>query len=112
PPAAPAAARGTLRIDFFSELPEGVLTVYAGPEQIYQQPFSFFDKGLFRDTPKPGRLEAERGVPAGPLDLRIYLYRQHKDTRIVQLKGDMPAGGNRILRIRANSAGKLEAAIE
>ncbi|PWG68521.1 hypothetical protein DF186_24980, partial [Enterococcus hirae] len=50
---APVVARadpfGVVRLEFLSEQPKGVLTLYVGGEQAFSRPFRFFQrKGLMR----------------------------------------------------------------
>lgn len=101
---------GTLRVHFFSHLPEGVLTVYVGDRQILRQPFRFYERtGFFRSEPRSGSLEASRHLPAGPVKLRVYMALKGEPAQLVRLEGRLPRGGERTLEILLAEDGKLSA---
>jgi serine/threonine-protein kinase len=108
-----AAGPATLRIDFFTEQPEGVLTIYAGGKQILGEPFRFYKRtGLFRNQPEAGRIEAARQLPAGATTLRIYVAPPKKSPVVRTLEVQLAGGSTRILRIRFDRAGQLTAGVE
>jgi predicted Ser/Thr protein kinase len=119
---APAAAGGpvgapagqvSLRIDFFTELSEGVLTVYAGQRRLLAEPFAFYKKtGLFRSEPKAGRIEASRLVDAGPTTLRVYVAPPRRSPLVQTLETDLRPGRAALLRIHVDRQRKLTAVVE
>lgn len=107
-PAAPG--RGDLRIDFYSEKPRGVLTVYVGRQQIFNRPFRFFEKmSLLRRRGVAGGFDERVRIPAGTLGLRIYLTLPDEKTQLRTLAGTAPAGSLRTLRVRVAGDGDLTA---
>ncbi len=111
--ARPAAGPATLRIDFFTELPEGVVTIYAAGKQILGEPFHFFKRtGLFRNLPEAGRIEASRQVAAGATTLRIYVALPKQAPVVKTIEVQLAAGSTRILRIHFDKAGQLAASVE
>ncbi len=116
PPATrPASAKATLKLDFFSEAPEGRLTIYADSDRIYQESFKFEGekKGLLqRRASKSGRLSASFEVPAGPIHLAIYAKAKDQGTRTTELDGDLPADGATTLTIRMQKDGRVTARLE
>jgi serine/threonine-protein kinase len=104
----PADPLGTLRIDFQSEVPRGVLTVYLGSEQILRREFSFFERrNLFRRRAVEGGFEEDRRVAAGTLPLRVYLAVPGDTTLSRSIEGQLPGGGVRVLTVRVDAESKL-----
>ncbi len=123
PPAAVAAPAATpapealidaaLAIDFQSEAPEGVLTVFLDGSQILREPFRFVRrKGLFRSEAVAGGLQANRPLSPGDHSLRVYVALSGKPARLVDLQGNFPGGGQRTLRIQVTKAGEPSARLE
>ncbi len=103
PTAAPAAAAAKLVVDFSSRISEGRLTIFNGQEKIYQQ------------QKASGNRRASVTLPSGDIDLRIYLYRkdaQTRKTRSAEVKGNLPPGSTRVLKIEVSSEGFISAALE
>jgi len=108
-----AAAPATLRIDFFTELPEGVLTIYAGPTQILGEPFKFYKHtGLFRNEPKAGRIDAARQVPAGNETLRIYVALPKRAPVVKTLDVQLAAGSTHVLKIYFDKSAQIAATLQ
>ncbi|HXT49430.1 MAG TPA: serine/threonine-protein kinase [Thermoanaerobaculia bacterium] len=112
---AQAAASGpaTLRIEFLTELPEGVLTIYAGQRQILGEPFRFYKRsGLFRNEPKRGTIEAARQVPAGATTLRIYVARPKLPPAVTTVEAQLSGGSTRVLKIHFDQSAQLSATLQ
>jgi serine/threonine-protein kinase len=108
PPPPPVNPFGTLKIDFQSEVPRGVVTVYQGSEQILRREFSFFERrSLFRRKATAGGFEETRRIAAGDVSLRVYLSIPGNDTLSSSIEGPLPGGGVRILTIRVDAEGQL-----
>ena len=113
PPPAPASADGTVDIDFYSELSEGVLTVYSGERQILREPFKFVKKtGFLRQEKIPGALGAQRTLPAGPVGLRVYVTLPGKPTKAIVVEGDLAGGSTRRLIVRVDADALVTARLE
>ncbi len=96
-----------LRIDLFSQMPRGVVTVYAGPEQVMNQRFRFGKRsGLLRRKTGAGRLEAKRRLPAGDTELRVYVTLPNRAAVRRTLDVSLPAGASRVLRILIDGEGE------
>jgi serine/threonine protein kinase len=96
-----------LRIDLFSQLPRGVVTIYAGDEQVMNQPFRFGKRsGLLRRKSGAGRLEARRRLSAGQTELLVYVTLPGQPAVRRALNVSLPAGASRVLRILIDSDGE------
>ncbi|HXT21003.1 MAG TPA: hypothetical protein VN923_09650 [Thermoanaerobaculia bacterium] len=103
-----AAGPATLRIDFFTELPEGVLTIYAGPKQILGEPFHFYKRtGLFRNQPEAGRIEASRQLPAGAAKLRVYVALPKRPPVVATVDAQLAGGSTRVLKVHFDQSARL-----
>jgi hypothetical protein len=103
---------GTLRIDFQSLLPRGVLTVYAGQEQIVRRSFRFVERsGLLRRQATSGGFDTGVRLPAGLTELRVYLALPGRETLTHRLDLDLEGGALRTLRLRLAADATLEAEI-
>lgn len=110
---AEVAQKGTLKIDFFSEASEGILTIYAGQEQILKEEFRFVEKRRFmRSRKTSGRLEFSRSIAAGQISLFVYLYKKGATAESVQVQGELPPGGSRVLNIQVSEEGDVKAALQ
>ncbi len=107
PPNPGPALPATLRVDFFSHLPKGVLTIYSGKQQVLLERFRFLKKsGLLRRRGISGRLERVLELPAGQTTLRIYVASEGKRTRSKSLAVTLEAGKTRVLRIAVSTTGE------
>jgi predicted Ser/Thr protein kinase len=116
-PAAPAAGNSaqpvTLRIDFFTELPEGVLTIYAGPKQILGEPFRFYRRtGVFRSQPEAGRIEASRQLPPGATTLRVYVALPKRAPVVTTVQAQLAGGSSRLLKLHFDSSARLSVSLQ
>ncbi len=112
PEVQPAGDAG-LSIDFQSEAPEGVVTVFINGSQVLREPFRFVRrKGFFRTEAVAGSLEARRTVAAGDVNLRIYVTLSGRPAKLVDLQGSFPAGVQRTLHIRVTKEGEPSATLE
>ena len=102
-----------LKIDLFSYLPKGVVTVYSDDDQILLQPFRFTEKGrLFLKKGTAGRLEAEQRLSAGDAEFRIYVSAEGKETQIVNLPVSLKGGETHVLRIIVAENGSTSAQLD
>ena len=96
-----------LRIDLFSQVPRGVVTVYSGSDQVMNQPFRFGKRGgLLRRKSGAGRLEARRRLPAGDTELKVYVTLPNRPAARRTLSVSLPAGASRVLRILIDAEGE------
>ncbi len=110
---APVPADATVEIDFYSELSEGVLTVYSGERQILREPFKFVKKTGFLSKEKiPGALGAQRTLPAGAAALRVYVTLPGKPTKAIVVEGNLVGGTTRRLVIRVDGDARVTAGLE
>ena len=119
PAAAAAPATGaatqaaTLRIDFFTELPEGVLTIYAGQRQILGEPFRFYKRtGLFRNQPESGRIEASRQLQAGATTLRVYVALPKRPPVVTTVQAQLVGGTSRVLKLHFDQSARLSVSLQ
>jgi len=111
-PPPPTDPLGTLKIDFYSESPRGVLTLYSGDDQIFRREFRFVErKGFLRKKGIPGGFGDRLRLDRGKLAVRIYLSRPGRATQNLTVTGELPGGGVRTLRIRVDGEGRMRAAL-
>ena len=107
PPSRPLPNWSDLRVDLFSQVPRGVVTVYAGGEQVMNQQFRFGKRsGLLRKKTGGGRLEAKRRLDAGDTELRVYVTLPGRAAARRTLDVELPAGASRVLRILIGKDGE------
>ncbi len=119
-PTAPNAAAGpsavaTLTVNFFSEVPEGRLTIFNGQEKIHQESFKFVagKSGFLRRAKKTsGTLKASLTLPSGNLDLRVYVWRKGSQTKSDEIKGNLPPGSTRVLGVQVSEEGRVSLTLE
>jgi hypothetical protein len=99
-------------VDFQSDAPEGVLTVYVNNQQLLREPFRFVRRRGLRTEAASGTMTTRRGVPAGDARIRVYLALDGRPTRTQQVEGNFPASGARTLRIRVERDGQFTTALE
>lgn len=100
PTQGPVSKIADLRVDVFSHLSKGVLTVYADQAQVLLQPFRFVQKsGFMRKKKIAGRLETSVELPSGPTELRIYVSADGQETQTVNLQADLAGGQTHVLRL-------------
>ena len=113
PPAAPEQQQpARLRIDFFTEAPEGVLSIYAGSQRILSEPFAFYKRSGLRREPKAGRIEASHELPAGPVSLRVYVALPNRAPVVRTVEARLAGGSSPLLRIYFTAAADLAAVVE
>jgi hypothetical protein len=111
--AVPVATTATLQLDFYTESPEGVVTVYVGREQIIKETFSFWEKkGWFSKRPKPGRIQSSKTLPEGPVEIIVYVSIEGKPTRKMSEDVTLAGGSTNALRVRVGAEGEVSVAVE
>ncbi len=109
----PAATTATLQLDFYTESPEGVVTVYVGREQIIKETFSFWEKkGWFSKRPKPGRIQSPKTLPEGPVEIIVYVAIEGKPTRKISEEVTLAGGSTNALRVRVGAEGEVSVVVE
>jgi serine/threonine protein kinase len=100
---------GTLRIDFQSQVPRGVLTLYSGQEQILRRSFRFVEKrGFLRRRGVSGGFDSQVRLARGTHELRAYLSIPGRETQTKNLSGNLAGGSIRTLRVRVSAEGELQ----
>ncbi len=108
PAAAPAPTYSDLKVDFYSDLARGVVTVYMAESQVLRRSFRYLErKGFMRSKEISGGFDEQVRVPAGPTDLRVYLSLPGRETQVARLSGILPPGAIRALQVRVSAAGTL-----
>ena len=114
-PATDPTARGPahVKIHFFTQVSEGVLTIYADKHQIMREPFSFFKRtSLLHSEPKAGVIDAERRLEPGPTTLRVYVALKGGPPRMTTVEDDLAPGSERLLEIEMSADGSLQARLQ
>jgi serine/threonine-protein kinase len=117
PSAAPVAAAPApaprVRVEFTSEAPEGVLTIYAGGEELLRRGFSYYEPGgLLGRRPSSGGFQEEVTVPAGVDAFQVSVARPDVPARRLEVPGRVRPGDGRVLRIHLPTEGEATAAWE
>ncbi|HLE83750.1 MAG TPA: hypothetical protein VJG13_05375, partial [Thermoanaerobaculia bacterium] len=120
-PAAPEAAderaaptgRSRLELYFYSAVPEGVLTVYVGQEQLLRESFRFYRKeSFFRVVPAAGEIENSYTVASGEATIRVLVALPGRPALSRVLEGELPDAGGRRLTVRLSEDRTLTARLE
>jgi hypothetical protein len=105
-----AVGNAQLAIQFFSDVSEGTLTIYAGERQIVREPFKFVRKtGFLRSEKVSGAMNFQRALAAGPMQLRVYVSLPGKPTRSVMVDADLAGGSATKLEVRVSADGQATA---
>jgi hypothetical protein len=97
-------------VEFSSESPAGVLTIYAGGEQLLRRGFSYYERGwLFSRTPATGGFTEDLTVPPGAEALWVYVARPEGPARRLEVPGSFPKGSQRTLRVHLPAEGEATA---
>ncbi len=115
PPTAPASPKlgepedSIVTIDFYTEISEGTLTIYAGQSQILRETFSFVEKkGWFSKRKMPGAIGTSRTLPQGPYELLVYATPKGAKTLTERVQGTMVRGEAQTLEIRLSEGQGLK----
>ncbi len=112
---APGPARRTpVSVEFTSEAPEGVITIYAAGLQLLHRGFSYFERQAWPDARRPsgGGFEQEISVPSGTGSLWIYVARPGEPARRIEVPGPFAAGSRPVLEIHVAADGAAAARIK
>ncbi len=115
---APESAAGpvgeaVLELYFYSEVPEGVLTLYFDQQQLIREPYRFYRKeGLFRSVPAAGTVENRYTVSSGAATVRILVALPGRPALSRVLEGNFPDGTTRLLNVRVHEDLSLTARLE
>ncbi|MDA8017556.1 MAG: protein kinase [Thermoanaerobaculia bacterium] len=110
------AAKGTVHIDFQSDISKGVLTVFQAGKSLFKEDFEFVEekgKGIFRRTrPSSGSLSHTVELEAtDQLKLHVYAYRNGATVNR-EISGNLPPSSTRTLRIKLGADGVLSVRLE
>jgi serine/threonine-protein kinase len=109
-PAAEGMAQVT--VQFSSDAPEGVLTIYGGGEQLLQRGFSYYEPGwLLGKKPSSGGFEEELEVPPNVSTLWVYVARPGTSARRLEVPGRYRPGDPRVLRVHLPAEGDATAVL-
>ncbi len=112
PEPVPVRSDATLKIDFYSDSSEGILTIYAGERQIVREQFKFVRKtGFLRSEKVSGQIDARRTLEPGPTTMRVYVSMPGRPTKAIAVDGSLAAGGEATLEIRVDAEGVTTATL-
>ena len=110
-PAPAAQETATLKIDFFSELPEGILTVFIGTQKFFHKNFKFTQEsgGLIkRQVKSSGSLSFTDSVDTGDnVKVRVYVWLGGSETKTHELDTEFGADEEKTLDIRVDRDGSV-----
>ena len=99
-------------MDFQSDSPQGVLTIYVGSQQVFRDSFKFVQRRGLRTTAASGTMTARRPVPPGEARIRVYLALEGKPSRTQQLEASFAPDTASTLRIRVDRDGEFTATVD
>lgn len=102
----------TLTVDFYSELDQGILIVYFGPDRLLVEQFDFRDRrGLLRPRRSAGGGSFRRSykVTPGQGALRVHVTPTGQAAKVQNLAGNFPGGAERRLVIQLSADGRATA---
>jgi len=110
------AVQVPVKLDFFSEVSQGRLTIYNGLEPIYREAFEF-ESGrsgfLSRSRKTSGRLSGSFELPAGEVQIKVYAWlKDSQETTSTQIRAELAAGGSPTLAVRLLEDGLLTAELQ
>ncbi len=110
---APVPTDATLAVNFFTNLPEGVLVVYVNDRQVMRESFEYYTKtGFLRSKPSKGWVRNKYQVPVGTAAIRVYVSYSGKRTEVKSLSGNFSGGALRTLNATLNEDGSLTARLD
>lgn len=105
-----------IKIEFASELPEGIINVWVGSKKILSETFDFGKGGgLFRRGKGSGSLSSENTMPAGQVRIRVYVVGKvggESKTLSKELNTVIEGGSSHLLRIQVTAEGTLSANLD
>jgi predicted Ser/Thr protein kinase len=102
----------TLELYFFTELPEGTLTLYLDGQQIARESFRFYDRKFLRQVPSQGAVENEYTVEPGEATLRIIVALGDRPPINREIQANFPDGARRRLDLRLREDFSLEVDVD
>ncbi len=106
PPPIDPNTPATMAIDFYSQVPQGVLTVYSDGHQLLREPFRFTKKkGFLRSKKIPGGFVRTVTLPPGAMTLKVYVALD--STHIETLRTELLPGSVVNLEVRVAASGGL-----
>jgi serine/threonine protein kinase len=116
-PSAPEkVADANLKIELYSELPEGVVNVWVGSKKVWGESFDFGKGGgIFRRGKGSGTLSGGGSVPGGQVKIRAYVVGKvagESKTLSKELNTTFEGGSNHVLRIQVSAEGTLTVTLD
>jgi hypothetical protein len=102
----------TLELYFYTELPEGTLTLYLGKDQIARERFRFYDRKFLRQVPSRGEVENRYTVEPGDATIRIIVALEDRPPITREIQANFPDGSTRKLDLRLREDFSLQVAVE
>ena len=102
----------TLELYFFTELPEGTLTLYLDEKQIAREPFRFYDRKFLRQVPSRGAIENDYTVEPGEATLRIIVALSDRPPINREIQANFPDGARRRLDLTLREDFRLEVDVD
>jgi len=105
-----AADLARLEVHLDSQASTGVLTLYAGTQQVLLVPFDFYEKtGWFRRQPRPGELERAVFVDPSVESLLVLVAREGEAADTIRLTPELEAGGSFRIEVEVPVTGRARA---
>lgn len=101
-----------VRVEFSSEAPKGVLTIYGGGHQLLRRGFSYYEPvWLLGRRPTSGGFEEQLAVPADVDSLWVYVARPEAAAHRIEVPGEYEPGELRVLRVHLPAEGEATAVL-
>jgi serine/threonine protein kinase len=116
-PSAPEkVADANLKIELYSELPEGVVNVWVGSKKVWGESFDFGKGGgIFRRGKGSGTLSGGGSVPGGQVKIRAYVVGKiagESKTLSKELNTTFEGSSNHVLRLQVSAEGTLTVTLD
>jgi hypothetical protein len=96
----------TVTVDFYSKIPQGVLTLYGDGRQLLREPFRFTEKtGFLRSKKIPGGFTKTLTLAPGEVSLKVYVALDKTRNETVQTQ--LAPGSVAKLEVRVSENGNL-----
>ncbi len=112
PPAPEPTGEAGLDLDFYTELPEGVLTIYLDREQVVRENFRFYERKFLRTVAKHGEIFNRYTVKPGEAKVRILVALPGRPAISRQVDANFPDGTRRRLSLRLHENRTLSVDLE
>lgn len=112
PPEPEPTGEAGLDVHFYTELPEGVLTIYVDRAQVAREDFRFYERKFLRTVPKHGEIANRYTIEPGAATVRILVALPGRPAITREVDANFPDGTRRRLSLRLHDDLSLSVDLE